>query len=209
MILPDDQKSHERAARIIKAGGAIAFRTDTFYGLGVDPFNQGALSRLNELKGREGTPILVIISNRIHAERLIDTSSPLFGVMSERHWPGPLTLVSAARPGIPAELTGGSATVGVRLPDDDEVVALVDAVGGVLTATSANSTGKPPARTASDVEKYFHDRLDLIIDGGECGAERPSTVLNLDSEPPFLIREGAISRREIASSLKTLGIDLR
>jgi L-threonylcarbamoyladenylate synthase len=117
------------------------------------------------------------------------------------HWPGPLTLIGAARPEAPAELTAGTQTIGVRLPDDEDVRALVRACGGALTATSANPSGQPAARTAQEVENYFPDGIDLIIDGGEVTATEPSSVLDLSGPKAKLIREGAISREELGALL--------
>ncbi len=208
MLIHDGRKAHERAARTISRGGVIGFRTDTFYGLGVDPFNHEALDALNDLKGREGKPILVLVSSVDAASRLIDTHSPLFGAVCARHWPGALTLVCKARPEVPEALTAGTGTVGVRLPDDASVTALVRACGGALTATSANPAGAPPARCAAEVEHYFQERLDLIIDGGACRAEQPSTVLDIESDPPSMIREGVVPRHELAATFKELGIAL-
>src|SRR5215207_1944568 len=164
MVMLDGQEARARAARVIGAGGVVGFRTDTFYGLGVDPFNRDALRALNGLKGREGKPILVLVAERADAPRLWGTAPPLFDALAARHWPGALTIVCAARPGVPEELTAGTRTVGVRLPADEDVRALVRACGGALTATSANPAGHAPARSAAEVERYFRDRVDLVID---------------------------------------------
>ena len=201
MLIVDGQEARARASRVIAGGGVVGFRTDTFYGLGVDPFNRDALGALNRLKGREGKPVLVLVAGRGDAARLVETGSPLFDAVAARHWPGPLTVVCAARAGVPEELTAGTGTVGVRLPDDADVRALVGACGGALTATSANPSGEPPARSAAEVERYFRDRIDLVVDGGETRAEQPSTVLDITRDPPALVREGAVSRAEIEATL--------
>jgi L-threonylcarbamoyladenylate synthase len=194
MIVKDGQAAHARAAEVVARGGVIAFRTDTFYGLGADPFNRAALRRIKELKGREeGKPILVVISDEWEVERFIAEQTPVFRELRARHWPGALTLVARARSVVPEELTAGTGTVGVRLPDDDEARALVRACGGALTATSANLAGGPPARTAAEVAAYF-PALDLIIDGGPARCDQPSTVVEASGAAPRLIREGAIPR---------------
>ncbi|MGB9180394.1 MAG: L-threonylcarbamoyladenylate synthase, partial [Pyrinomonadaceae bacterium] len=138
MIVHDSQQARERAASRIKQGGVVAFRTDTFYGLGADPFNIDALRRINELKGRDGKPILIIISDAREAERFIAGRSEIFDLVAARHWPGALTIVLGARDEVPVEITAGTGTVGVRLPDDASVREFVRACGGALTATSAN-----------------------------------------------------------------------
>lgn len=197
MIRKDTEETRIEAARIIADGGVIAFRTDTFYGLGADPFNREAIVRIKELKGREeAKPILLLISDVNELDRFTNNSQFL-RMIAVGHWPGPLTLIGGARPELPGELTAGTRTIGVRLPDDENVRSLVRACGGALTATSANLSGQPPARTAKEVENCFPEEIDLIIDGGEVTATQASTVLDLSGPKARLIREGAISREEL------------
>ena len=197
MIQNDNAETRIEAARIIVSGGVVAFRTDTFYGLGADPLNPSAIRKIKELKGREdGKPILPLISDDDQVDRFIQQSE-FFKLVARGHWPAPLTLIGAARPEVPIELTAGTNSLGVRLPDDDNVRALVRACGGALTATSANVSGQPPARTAQEVANYFPLGIDLIVDGGEATATEPSTVLDVSKSEPRLVREGAISRAEL------------
>ena len=183
---------------IIKQGGVIAFRTDTFYGLGADPFNRAAVVRLRALKGREDNkPILLLIADERDIDRLITEPSPEFRDLAARFWPGPLTIIGKAVPGLPDEITAGTETVGVRLPADETVRDLVRECGGALTATSANPAGRAPARSAQKVRSYFPEGIDLIIDGGEVTAINPSTVVDATSSPPRIIREAAIPAKLI------------
>ncbi|HEY2975076.1 MAG TPA: L-threonylcarbamoyladenylate synthase [Pyrinomonadaceae bacterium] len=201
MIVPDNSASQIQAAGIIAAGGVIAFRTDTFYGLGANPLNRAAVARIRELKGREDEkPILVLVSDASEVDRFIEQSG-FYKTVAIGKWPAPLTLIGVSRPEAPIELTAGTNSLGVRLPDDENVRSLVRACGGALTATSANVSGHPPARTAREVENYFPEGLDLIIDGGEVTAAHPSTVLDLSGTEARLIREGAVSREELADIL--------
>ena len=200
-ILNDGENARTEAARIVAAGGVIAFRTDTFYGLGADPLSPSAIRKIRELKGREdGKPILLLISDDSEVDRFIQQSE-FFKLVARGHWPAPLTLIGVARPEVPSELTAGTNSLGVRLPDDDNVRALVRACGGALTATSANVSGQPPARTAQEVANYFPTGIDLILDGGEATATEPSTVLDVSKSQPRLVREGAISRDELKGFL--------
>jgi L-threonylcarbamoyladenylate synthase len=204
MILKDSQQTRASAATIIKAGGLVAFRTDTFYGLGADPFNRVALQNLLALKGREdGKPILLVISDAFEVARFNARASKLFDAISARHWPGALTLVVSARPELPEELTAGTGTIGLRLPADEEVCELVRACGGALTATSANRAGEPPARTAEDVARAFPEGLALIIDGGAARSQEPSTVLDVSRSVARLIREGALSWQELQETIRS------
>jgi L-threonylcarbamoyladenylate synthase len=187
-----------KASEVISTGGVIAFRTDTFYGLGADPCNQAAVARIRELKGREDNkPILLLISDLDQVQRLLRTRSDEFNIAARNFWPGPLTIVGPAVAELPEEITSGTGTVGVRLPADESVRELVRECGGVLTATSANPSGSEPAGSAEDVAGYFPRGLDLIVDGGEVSATEPSTVLDVSSSPPRVVREGAISRTVI------------
>lgn len=171
----------------------IAFRTDTFYGLGVDPFNAAAVAKIRELKGREeNKPILLLLSDTSIADRFIADRSKAFEDTVRRFWPGPLTIVGVAVSNLPQEITAGTGTVGVRVPADDDVRELVRVCGGALTATSANPSGRNPARSAQEVLGYFGDGIDLIIDSGEVIATEPSTVLDVTTSPPRVVREGAI-----------------
>jgi L-threonylcarbamoyladenylate synthase len=202
MIRSDSETTRAEAARIISSGGLIAFRTDTFYGLGTDPLNPAAVAKIRELKGREDNkPILLLISDMDQLDRFVSEPSGTFGLAVGR-WPGPLTLIGPARSELPIELTAGTKTIGLRLPDDENVRALLRTCGGALTATSANISRKPPARTAQEVEDYFPTGIDLIIDGGEVMATEPSTVLDLSESEPRLVREGAMPRAMLAHLLK-------
>lgn len=201
-IVANGEEARREAQMIIARGGLIAFLTDTFYGLGADPFNRAALQAIFRLKGRdEGKPILVIASDMDAASRLIAERTPLFDLFSERFWPGPLTLVVRAARNVPEELTAGTGTVGIRIPAVEEVRMLVRACGGALTATSANPSGSQPALTAEMVLDYFPSGLDLIIDSGPAHLDRPSTVLDVSSEEARIIREGAIPRHELERSM--------
>lgn len=205
----NSEETRARAAETIAAGGVIAFRTDTFYGLGADPFNREALKRVNDLKGREGNkPLLVVISDAGEAERFLISKSQLFDSISARHWPGALTIVVRARPEVPDELTAASGTIGLRLPDDESVRSFIRACGGALTATSANLAGEPPARTTEEVARSFPSGLDLIVDGGTSQGDRPSTVLDISGQSPRLIREGAVSLGRLRETLREFGEEI-
>lgn len=198
-VINASKATFERAAKVVNNGGVIAFRTDTFYGLGVDPFNRRGLQRIRDLKGREDNkPILVVISDAFEADRFISERSSLFEIVSEKHWPGALTLVLKARNDLPEELTAGAGTIGVRLPDDSEVRDLIRSCGGALTATSANISGTAPARTATEVANYFPVGVDLIVDGGESRSEKPSTVLDVSGDVPKVIRDGIVKYSDLS-----------
>lgn len=202
MLTQHNNESLDHAVGVIAHGGVIAFRTDTFYGLGVDPFNANAIQKVKQLKGREEhKPILIVISDRDQVTRFISEPPAAFNHLAEKFWPGPLTLIGEAKPSVPREITAGTKTIGVRLPDDEHVCALVSACGGALTATSANPANLAPAGNAQTVQDYFGAAIDLIIDDGEAKTDRPSTVVDVSGPEPKLIREGLLSWREIENEL--------
>ena len=202
MVNSQSIETARQAANVIGRGGVIAFRTDTFYGLGADPFNQDAVRKIKQLKGREDNkPILIVISDYDQLARFITSSSPTFQLLARNFWPGALTLIGAACHELPREITAGTKTVGVRLPNDDRVRLLVRTCGGALTATSANPSHAAPATTVQQVHEYFGDAVDLIIDDGEAQTDRPSTVVDASESVPKLIREGVIPWLEIKTAL--------
>jgi L-threonylcarbamoyladenylate synthase len=197
-----DERSIQDAARIIARGGVVAFRTDTFYGLGANPFNRDAVQKIKQLKGSEdGKPILIVISDREHVDRFVSEPSATFDLLARTFWPGPLTLICKATADVPEEITAGTQTIGVRLPGDDRVRALVQACGGALTATSANPSHQEPARSAAEVFTYFGGAIDLIVDGGAARTEHPSTVVDVCGNEPRLVREGVIPWSRIQSAI--------
>jgi L-threonylcarbamoyladenylate synthase len=210
VIISQTAESYSRIASIIASGGIIAFRTDTFYGLGADPFNRDVVKRIKHLKGREGDkPILVVISDREQVGRFISELSPTFDLLAREFWPGPLTLIGKAAPEVPEEITAGTETVGVRLPGDDGVCTLVKACGGALTATSANPSDGEPAKTAKEVQNYFNDAVDLIVDGGAAKVDQPSTVVDARDVETRLIREGVIPWSQIQAAIDQFKTDKR
>lgn len=208
MIIPQTGETLPQIAAEIARGGVIAFRTDTFYGLGADPFNRNAIQKIKSLKGREeDKPILVVISDNDQVQQFIAEQSRVFTLLAERFWPGALTLIGKAAPELTPELTAGTQTVGLRLPADDRVRALVRSCGGGLTATSANPSAQKPARNASDVERYFGTAIDLIIDGGPTHSDQPSTVVDATGAEAKLVREGAIAWPQITTAINQSGTD--
>jgi L-threonylcarbamoyladenylate synthase len=182
-------------AETIGRGGVIAYPTDTFYGLGCDPFNEAAIERLFAIKGRErGKPILLIVSDPSIVARLTSGRNERFDRLSRRLWPGPLTFVLRASEQLPRGLTGETGTIGIRLPDHALCRRIVGAAGGVLTGTSANLTGRPSVATAGAVSSELGRFLDLIVDGGRTPGGAPSTVLDVTQDPVRIVREGAIPR---------------
>jgi len=207
VIISQTNESFAGIAATVARGGVIAFRTDTFYGLGADPLNCSAVQRIKELKGREEKkPILIVISDREQIQRFIHEPSATFNLLAQTFWPGPLTLIGRATADVPIEITAATETVGIRLPSDDKVRALIEACGGALTATSANTSNEAPAKTAAEVQAYFGDQIDLIVDDGAARTDQPSTVVDARAKEAKLIREGVIAWTEIQRRVELLRV---
>ena len=183
----------ECACTLIQQGRAVAFPTDTYYGLGVNPFNLAAINKLFELKKRNHhKPVLLAVSSVEQAEELTGELSPLFYRLVDRFWPGPLTLVLPAAKGLPFKITGNTGKVALRYPDCEFAVALAKAAALPLTATSANISEMPPCATAEEVDAQLGDRLPLILDTGPTPGGKPSTILELTQDQCRVIRHGQV-----------------
>jgi L-threonylcarbamoyladenylate synthase len=208
-VLPGDfeqpdpsSQSIEDIQSVLNSGGVIAFPTDTFYGLGADPFNPDALSKIFRIKQRPADkPLLILIHSLDQLEELTQEVTGNARKLMEHFWPGPLTLIFRAAPGLPDALTAGTGTIGIRLPDHPFTRRLLETLDRPLTAPSANISGTGELRTAQQVENALGEKLDLIIDGGPAPGGKPSTVLDTTTNPPTLIREGALSCNDLESVL--------
>jgi L-threonylcarbamoyladenylate synthase len=191
-----------KACVALRAGGVVAFPTETYYGLAVDPFNQEALSRLFALKGRAGDkPVLLIIDHPSQLSTLVAEIPPPFPLLMERFWPGPLTLVFPGAPSLPGMLTGHRGTIGVRVSSHPVARQLVRAFGRPLTATSANFSGQPAAVAASGVLEQLGPEVDAVLDGGETPGGQGSTLLGYQEGKVCLLRAGVIHFAEIEAVL--------
>jgi L-threonylcarbamoyladenylate synthase len=203
----DLQHLSGRVRAIVQRGGIVAIPTETFYGLGVNPFDEQAVARLLLAKGREdGKPILVLIGSLDQLPSLAQVVPPVATVLIDAFWPGPLTMLFPALPSLPRNLTAGTGLVGVRLSSCEPLGALLRRVGP-LTGTSANRADQPPAQTARMVEQELGRDVDVIIDAGTTAGGLPSTVIDVQ-QPVRIIREGAVTRQMIQNVLQTRGISL-
>ena len=182
----------ERAAAVLRGGGLVAFPTETFYGLGAAAGDARAVRRIFRVKGRdEAKPLLVLVDSIVMAETVAEVTERARALMA-RHWPGALTLVLRARPGVPPEVTAGTGTIGVRLSPHPVARGLVRALGLPVTAPSANPEGTPPPTTAAAVVDVFAGAIDLVLDGGATAGGPPSTVVDVTSGAPRVLRQGAV-----------------
>lgn len=181
------------AAACLRAGGLVAFPTETVYGLGADGLNPAAVARIYEAKGRPPTnPLILHVAGLDEARALASRWPETAQRLAERFWPGPLTLVLPAAPEVPGIVRAGNPTVALRCPAHPVALALVRATGRPLAAPSANrSTQLSPTR-AEHVAAGLGDRVDLILDGGPTSAGLESTIVALDGPVPRLLRPGPL-----------------
>jgi L-threonylcarbamoyladenylate synthase len=188
-----------RAAEIIRAGGLVAFPTETVYGLGANALNPAAVDRIYAAKGRPPTsPLIVHVGSVEVARQLAGSWAAIAQQLAAQFWPGPLTLVVPKHTAIPERVTAGLNTVGLRLPAHPVAQALLRAAGLPLAAPSANRFGQLSPTTAEHVRDGLGDSVDLILDGGPTDVGIESTVLSVaDPEHPALLRPGAVKQSEI------------
>lgn len=197
------EKLVERAIRILKDGGIVAFPTDTIYGLGANAFNEDAVLRVYEAKARPRNFALTLLLADASQIKLVAENIPKMAwKLAERFMPGALTIVLNKSMAVSNMITGEGSTVAVRIPNHPVPIALVKGLGAPITGTSANISGGNNPLTAEDVFKQLRYRVDMIIDGGRCPIGVSSTVLDLTTNPPKIIREGAISRDQLKSVCK-------
>lgn len=186
------------AAAALKRGELVAFPTETVYGLGADASNNVALERLYQAKGRpESHPVIVHIASVADLKDwAVDIPEEAFQLAS-RFWPGPMTLILKKAAHISERITGGQATIGVRIPSHQVALDLLERFGGGIAAPSANKFGKISPTTAADVRKEFGDEVAHVLDGGSCQVGIESTIIDLTGGGPRILRPGMITKREI------------
>lgn len=188
-----DPAAIQDAAATLKAGGLVAFPTETVYGLGAVATDAAAVQHVFAAKGRpEEKPLIVHLSRQEQIHAVVRELPPIAQLLMEHFFPGPLTLVLRKHPSIPAVVTAGGDTVGVRMPDYPVARALIDAVGEPLAAPSANLSGKRSSISAEDVLADLEGRIDLVLDAGPSPLREPSTVLDLTVTPPRILRQGSL-----------------
>lgn len=181
------------AVEVLNQGGIVAFPTETYYGLAVDPFNHAALARLFQLKKRTTSkPILTLVRDGNELPRLASEIPSRFIPLMNAFWPGPLTLVFKAHMDLPALLTGNTGSVGVRVSSHPVARLLTQAVEFPITATSANISGKKAAESAEEIYRQFGTDIDVVLDGGKTIGGAGSTIVGLEDNELKLIRPGVV-----------------
>jgi len=202
IIFKDTAEDIEKAAEIIRNGGLVAFPTETVYGLGADALNAEAVKKVYAAKGRPSdNPMIVHVTPNSDLTRLTPEVTPDMEKLMEAFWPGPMTMVVKRKPEVPDTTTGGLDTVGLRMPSNQVAMALIDMSGCPIAAPSANISGRPSPTTAQHVIDDLYGRVDGIIVSGDCEFGIESTVVDMSSEEPMILRPGIITRNDLEGVL--------
>lgn len=197
-----DQRAISHARDVLVAGGLVAFPTDTFYALGGNALDRGVLARIFAVKRRRESEPLPIFVNSI--SQLLSVAKAVNEVtqsLARLFWPGKLTLLVERASSVPAELTAGQSSVGVRIPQHSSALALLKKVNFPIVATSANLSGHKPCQTADEVEAQLTEKVDFVL-AGRCGdANQPSTIIDSRKAPIRIVRQGALRAESIGSAL--------
>jgi L-threonylcarbamoyladenylate synthase len=190
------------AAATLATGRLVVFPTESVYGIGADAASAQAVDALVAVRGREaGKPILVVASDLDMVMAVAAELSPVARRLAARFWPGHLTLVVPARAGLPAPLTAGSDTIGVRIPAHATSRGLAAKLGRPVTAPSANPPGAAPAHTVAEARAYFADRVAVYLDGGRCDGAT-STVVAVEGDRARIVRAGAVDEAAIRRAVE-------
>jgi len=189
-----------KAAKIISKGGVVAIPTDTVYGLVADALNERSVKRIYELKRRPpDKPLVLFVKDLAEAQKFAEFSEDALK-LALKFWPGPLTLIVKAKPYAPKTLVTPKGTIGLRIPNDSVVMALLDIAKMPLASTSANLSGMPPAKDSTEVRHQMPQQPDYVING-VAGGKPPSTVIDFSQEQPVILRKGPISIPQIENTI--------
>ena len=204
----EDNGAIERAGKIIREGGLVAFPTETVYGLGGDALNPEASGKIYAAKGRPSdNPLIIHICRLEDIYKIVSDFPEEAKQLAERFWPGPLTMVLPKSEVVPKETTGGLDTVAVRMPVDPIALSFIDEAGGYVAAPSANLSGRPSPTSAKYVIEDMQGRIDMILDGGDVEIGLESTIVDLTGEVPMLLRPGYITVEMLKEVLGEVAID--
>lgn len=203
-----DPKKIGRAAEILKAGGLVAFPTETVYGLGGDALNPASSRKIYAAKGRPSdNPLIVHIADMEHLTAIAADVPENAEKLAAAYWPGPLTMIFPKRDIVPRETTGGLDTVAVRMPSHPVAAALIRAAGGFIAAPSANLSGRPSPSTAQHVIDDLAGRIDMVISSGWVDIGVESTIVDFTEDVPCVLRPGYINLRMLQDVLGEVRID--
>ena len=203
-----DKKEIKKQAEILKAGNTVIFPTETVYGLGANALDEVAVSKIYEAKGRPSdNPLIVHIYDKNQVDELVKDISPKAQLVMDNFWPGPITIILNKKDIVPSRTSGGLNTVAIRMPSNIIAKTLLEEVKLPIAAPSANISGRPSPTRASHVYEEMNNRVDGIILGGDCSFGLESTVLDLTSKIPTILRPGSITKEDLENVIGEVHID--
>ena len=207
-VKPVTPASVAEAAALIRAGELVGMPTETVYGLGADALNPQAVLRIFEAKGRPAdNPLIVHVADVADIPPLVRAIPDAARRLMEAYWPGPMTLILPKAECIPAEVSAGLDTVGIRLPGNEAARALIRTAGRPIAAPSGNRSGRPSPTTAAHMLEDMDGRIPLILDGGPCEVGVESSVIDATGEVPVILRPGGITPQMVAEVLGSVAVD--
>lgn len=198
----------QKAGKILREGGLVAFPTETVYGLGGNALDPKASMKIYAAKGRPSdNPLIVHIADIKDLAKITTEIPEGARILAEKYWPGPLTMILPKADSVPKETTGGLDSVAVRFPSDRIAQELIKAAGGFVAAPSANTSGRPSPTMAEHVEEDLGDAIEMIIDGGQVGIGLESTIVDFTEDVPVVLRPGYISLEMLKDTLGDVRMD--
>ncbi|HDR4571334.1 MULTISPECIES: L-threonylcarbamoyladenylate synthase [Bacillus cereus group] len=203
-----DYPQLQEAAKLLRENEAVAFPTETVYGLGANAMNDEAIVKIFEAKGRPSdNPLIVHIGSKSQLTDIVREVPPVAEVLMKHFWPGPLTIILPKKDGISEKVTAGLDTVGVRMPDHEVALALIEAANVPVAAPSANRSGRPSPTLASHVYEDLNGKIAGIVDGGATGVGVESTVIDCTSKVPTILRPGGITKEQLEEVIGPVSFD--
>ena len=198
----------KEAARLLRENEAVAFPTETVYGLGANAMDDEAIAKIFAAKGRPSdNPLIVHIGTKSQLDGIVREIPPVAEKLMEHFWPGPLTIILPRKEGISERVTAGLNTVGVRMPDHPVALALIEEANVPVAAPSANRSGRPSPTLASHVYEDLNGKIAGIVDGGATGVGVESTVIDCTSEVPTILRPGGITKEQLEAVIGNVSLD--
>lgn len=203
-----DRAVIKEAGRILREGGLVAFPTETVYGLGANALQETASGKIYEAKGRPSdNPLIVHIARASDLKEIAAAIPEDAKKLADAFWPGPLTMIFRKTDKVPYGTTGGLDTVAVRMPDHPTALAVIREGGGFIAAPSANTSGRPSPTRASHVAEDLSGRIDMIVDGGEVGIGLESTIVDMSTDRPMILRPGYITQEMLEPLIGEVDLD--
>lgn len=194
------------AVEVLKAGGLIVLPTDTVYGIACDMANEGAVKKVYEIKGRsQEKPLIILVHSKEIVKDYVSGFSDMHKILMDKFWPGALSLIFKISDKIPKGVNSGGEKIGIRMPNQPDILKVIDALGRPIVATSVNKSGNPALLTIEDIAREFPELP--IVDGGNSVLGTESTIVDIDEYGKLnVLREGAIKRAELEDLINNFGI---